>query len=671
MESINENEFNNNQTFSQEVSRENESTTEKEIQVDEPNCKGNSQERSCKNVVEIIEVRELKWSPCQQETCIDLNVVQTITTTSDINLHQPEKNDNIIGDVKEAQLKDDTVKTSIETSLELEEKTDQTQKSCEEINTTAQSIMEVASDFTTSDLKNLKESETCQKDTKQTESIEVVENDKEQHSLEINVNQQIPNSDEQIVVGQSQSTFKKNILEEENVEIMDATYQLEEKQTEDVVDMEINGSLVPSDHLIDSNVHKTNKKRSLGLSMLAQYGSDSEFENNIKSDNESEDDNKSTTDSVIEIPLVNNVDYRAQTIEIDSEVDSESSSDIECLDNLRMTIEKRIGAGNDDGNDDDEEDEDCDDGTKKKSKPKPPRVKGELLLDDLPPIQDLHITVTEDECVELGKIHSIVNQLVLVSALPNSLLLNLDTVLFLDKGQRVLGEVFDVLGQVAEPLYCVRFNSNEQIIEKKINVGDMVYAAPKTEYTQFIILSSLMKARGSDASWEHDIEPPPRYVDYSDDEEERMARSRLRNKNKTAENDDNVEGESSEKSNEQVRAHSKKKRRRQNEQNGSSEFRESRGGHHFNAYPRHVGPGSAMYPNSWHSNYYPQTSNYYPPPNYQHGPQMPLGYSHAALRHRTPYGISTAHSEHPSASTTQLVPNPFSNGPNHYKFDYM
>lgn len=36
---------------------------------------------------------------------------------------------------------------------------------------------------------------------------------------------------------------------------------------------------------------------------------------------------------------------------------------------------------------------------------------GELGIEELPPIEDLKITVPEEECVELGKIMSIVEQL--------------------------------------------------------------------------------------------------------------------------------------------------------------------------------------------------------------------------------------------------------------------
>lgn len=258
-----------------------------------------------------------------------------------------------------------------------------------------------------------------------------------------------------------------------------------------------------------------------GLGLLSQYESDAD-EN---------DSNESETASVIEVSTAVNKNYRSKVIEIDSDStetvssDFESETESEYLTKISKPIEKRI---QNNGDDNEDEDDDEEGESKQRGRRQPPRVRGEMLLHELPPIQDLQISVPAEECIELGRVHSIVDQLLLVSALPNSIIVDLDTVLFLERGKRVLGEVFDVLGQVADPLYCVRFNTNQHIQEKGINVGDRVYVAPKTEYTQYVILSSLMKMRGSDASWENDIEPPIRYLDYSDDEEERDARQKMR-----------------------------------------------------------------------------------------------------------------------------------------------
>lgn len=138
--------------------------------------------------------------------------------------------------------------------------------------------------------------------------------------------------------------------------------------------------------------------------------------------------------------------------------------------------------------------------------------------------------VEEKECLELGTITSIVDQLVLVEAYPHSTPLDIDSILFVDRGKKALGQIFDVIGPVAVPIYCVRFNSNEDIKTKGISVGDKVFCAPRTEYTSYVILSSIMN-KGSDASWKNDVEPPTNMIDYSDDEQERRAKKPPRKNN--------------------------------------------------------------------------------------------------------------------------------------------
>lgn len=117
--------------------------------------------------------------------------------------------------------------------------------------------------------------------------------------------------------------------------------------------------------------------------------------------------------------------------------------------------------------------------------------------------------------------------------MPGSRPIDIDSVLFLEKGTKPLGHVFDVLGNISSPMYCVRFNSNQQIQEKGIIVGSLVYVAPRTEHTSFVVVSELMKQKGCDASWKNDIEPS-NAQDFSDDEEERNARKLRRGRNNTS-----------------------------------------------------------------------------------------------------------------------------------------
>lgn len=132
----------------------------------------------------------------------------------------------------------------------------------------------------------------------------------------------------------------------------------------------------------------------------------------------------------------------------------------------------------------------------------------------------------------------------LVESKPGFAAVDIDTVLFLEKGNRTLGQVFDVMGNVASPIYCVRFNTAQDITAKNIAVGSEVYVAPQTEYTNFIVLSNLMKEKGCDASWENDNEAPDGCNEFSDDEEERLNRrkqnQRQRNKNRPSESNDQI-----------------------------------------------------------------------------------------------------------------------------------
>lgn len=105
--------------------------------------------------------------------------------------------------------------------------------------------------------------------------------------------------------------------------------------------------------------------------------------------------------------------------------------------------------------------------------------------------------------------------------------LDIDSVLFLENGKKTLGRVFDVIGPVAVPIYCIRFNNNDDIIAKGITVGNKVYFAPRTEHSSFVILSQIM-SKGSDASWKNDIEPPDNMVEHSDDEQERRIKKQAK-----------------------------------------------------------------------------------------------------------------------------------------------
>jgi len=154
----------------------------------------------------------------------------------------------------------------------------------------------------------------------------------------------------------------------------------------------------------------------------------------------------------------------------------------------------------------------------------PPRTKNEITHKDLDPVEDLTDTVAEYECQEIGEISSIVDDLVVIESDPGLPAVDLESILFLDKGAKALGRVFDVIGPVTRPFYVVRFNNNQHLQDKGVEKGLKVYYAPRTEHTTFVFLEQLMKMKISDASWMNDEEPPPQFLEYSDDEEEQKAK---------------------------------------------------------------------------------------------------------------------------------------------------
>lgn len=158
----------------------------------------------------------------------------------------------------------------------------------------------------------------------------------------------------------------------------------------------------------------------------------------------------------------------------------------------------------------------------------PPKTKNELGLADLPAVEELDVTVRLEEGQVVGTVSSTVELLLVIESLPDMPALDLDSVLFARVGESeelaAIGRVFDVIGPVNRPFYCVRYNTREHVTSKGLVTGQQIYFAPKTEHTSFVFLEQLMKMKISDASWCNDEELPPEFQDYSDDEQETKAK---------------------------------------------------------------------------------------------------------------------------------------------------
>jgi H/ACA ribonucleoprotein complex non-core subunit NAF1 len=51
--------------------------------------------------------------------------------------------------------------------------------------------------------------------------------------------------------------------------------------------------------------------------------------------------------------------------------------------------------------------------------------------------------------------------------------LDIDSVLFVDRGKRALGRIFDVFGPVTKPFYAVRFNDSNHIKTFDVQIKDL------------------------------------------------------------------------------------------------------------------------------------------------------------------------------------------------------
>lgn len=290
-----------------------------------------------------------------------------------------------------------------------------------------------------------------------------------------------------------------------NKEIVEQNEENDNETVPLIHDLEMKSPVSPETSFLTLPLNKSGvqlMQTNSSLSLLASYATSSEDETSSSSESSSESSSSSDEE-----------DSDSSAMDVPDETSSSSSSSSVKAGSI-TDIQKKI----------EELDEDLDE----REEPNPFKVPGELSLDDLPPIEDLHITMPEMECALLGHVLSIVDQLVMVESLEKIAAVDLDTVLFLDKGQRTLGKVFDVLGPIQAPIYCIRFNKHAEILEKQIIVGLAVYCAPKAACTNYVVLPNLMQQKGSDASWRDDVEPPARYLEFSDDEEERNARRERR-----------------------------------------------------------------------------------------------------------------------------------------------
>ncbi|PFH60366.1 hypothetical protein XA68_11068 [Ophiocordyceps unilateralis] len=159
------------------------------------------------------------------------------------------------------------------------------------------------------------------------------------------------------------------------------------------------------------------------------------------------------------------------------------------------------------------------------------RSKNELP-DEVIPRPDVEVTA-DMKMEELGWVEHIVEGNIVVKAITPGEYQVLDTGSVLCTADRiVVGVVAETLGKVLQPMYTVRFNSEDEIRQLGIEVGTKVFYP--VDLALYVFTEPLKALKGSDASNIHDEEVAADEMEFSDDEKEAEHKRAMkpRNKNK-------------------------------------------------------------------------------------------------------------------------------------------
>lgn len=151
-----------------------------------------------------------------------------------------------------------------------------------------------------------------------------------------------------------------------------------------------------------------------------------------------------------------------------------------------------------------------------------PRTRNEILE---APVQRLpeDFALTETMTIEpVGTIFSIGDKAMVIQANSSGEYRILDEgTVFCLEDRTLIGVLCETFGQVERPLYVVRFENAEEMSKFSDKKGAQVYyVVPNSQF----VLTEKFKCKGSDASNFHDEELPAEEQDFSDDEQEALAK---------------------------------------------------------------------------------------------------------------------------------------------------
>ncbi|RDA85905.1 hypothetical protein CP532_2725, partial [Ophiocordyceps camponoti-leonardi (nom. inval.)] len=145
------------------------------------------------------------------------------------------------------------------------------------------------------------------------------------------------------------------------------------------------------------------------------------------------------------------------------------------------------------------------------------RTKNEVP-DEVIPVPDVTVTA-EMKIEELGQVEHVVEGNIVVKAIISGEYQVLDTGSVLCTADRVvIGAVAETLGKVLQPMYTVRFKSEDEIRKLGVEVGTKIFYP--VDHALYVFTEPLKAVKGSDASNIHDEEVAVNDMEFSDDEKE-------------------------------------------------------------------------------------------------------------------------------------------------------
>ncbi|CAD5220766.1 unnamed protein product [Bursaphelenchus okinawaensis] len=147
----------------------------------------------------------------------------------------------------------------------------------------------------------------------------------------------------------------------------------------------------------------------------------------------------------------------------------------------------------------------------------------------LPQLEALNLEdkPTEKDLRPFGVVHTVIDFVVTIKPLPQIPAMDYDSVLFTNSAEPI-GEIFEIFGQITEPMYAVRFNTDSEA--EKYPIGTEVFYAPNyLRYTKTFFPHDLAKIMYHDDNDDSEFE-------FSDDDEERNHNQKQRAKGRSKPN---------------------------------------------------------------------------------------------------------------------------------------